>query len=59
MRCLDATLSTPGANLACDEALLDLCEAAGGGEGILRFWEPSEEFVVLGYSNRAAREARL
>ena len=53
----DATLSGPAANLAADEAMLDACEA-GGGEAH-RFWEPAEYFVVLGYSNAAAREANL
>lgn len=54
----DLTLPTPEENLACDEALLDLCEAGGGGN-MLRFWEPSTYFVVLGYANGAAREANL
>lgn len=54
----DLTLPTPEENLACDEALLDLCETATGGN-ILRFWEPSMYFVVLGYANAAAREANL
>jgi len=53
----DATLPDPAANLAADEALLDACEA--GGAEVLRFWEPTEYFVVLGYSNVAAREANL
>jgi lipoate-protein ligase A len=54
----DLTLPTPEENLACDEALLDLCEAGSGGN-LLRFWEPSTYFVVLGYANAAAREANL
>jgi len=52
------TLPTPAENLACDEALLDLCEA-NPGEGILRFWEAREHFLVLGYSNKARTEAHL
>jgi lipoate-protein ligase A len=55
---LDVTLPTPEANLACDEALLDCCEA-GLCEEVLRFWEPSQYFVVVGYSNQAAAEANL
>jgi lipoate-protein ligase A len=55
MKCLDLTLPTPTANLACDEALLDACEAAAGGE-VLRFWEPRDYFVVVGYSNHVALE---
>jgi lipoate---protein ligase len=58
MKYLDLTLPTPAENLACDEALLDLCEADGG-EGILRFWEAREHFIVLGYSNKAGTEANL
>jgi len=55
MQLLDRTLPTPQENLACDEALLELCEA-GLSPGILRFWEPRQYFVVLGYSNKAATE---
>jgi len=54
----DLTLPTPEENLACDEALLDLCEGTGTGE-LLRFWEPSSYFVVLGYANAAASETNL
>src|ERR1035441_6566637 len=55
VKCLDLTLPTPAANLACDEALLDACEEQGGGE-VLRFWEPRDYFVVVGVSNHVARE---
>ena len=55
MKTLDLTLPTPPQNLACDEALLDLCEEGLDLE-ILRFWEPREHFVVLGYSNKSGRE---
>jgi lipoate-protein ligase A len=58
MKLLELTLPTPAENLACDEALLDLREADGG-EGILRFWEAREHFLVLGYSNKARTEAHL
>jgi lipoate-protein ligase A len=58
MKYIDLTLATPAENLACDEALLDLCEAGLEGE-ILRFWEPKETFVVVGYANQAAREVDL
>jgi lipoate---protein ligase len=54
----DLTLASPEENLACDEVLLDVCEA-GSLEGVLRFWEPAQYFVVLGYANRAAVEANL
>jgi lipoate---protein ligase len=54
----DLTLATPEENLACDEALLDLCEA-GNGADVLRFWEPAQYFVVVGYANKAATEVNL
>jgi len=50
------TLPTPAENLACDEALLDACEAGGDRTGILRFWESPEYFVVVGYGNKVAAE---
>jgi lipoate-protein ligase A len=52
---LDLTLPTPAENLALDEALLDGCEA--GGPEVLRFWSPASPAVILGYANRASREA--
>lgn len=58
MEWLDWTLPTPAENLALDEALLDSAEARGGPE-TLRFWEPREHFVVLGYGKRAAEEVFL
>ncbi|MBI3875883.1 MAG: lipoate--protein ligase family protein [Verrucomicrobia bacterium] len=58
MKYLNLTFPTPAENLACDEALLDACEATRGLE-VLRFWEPHEHFIVLGYANKAAVEANL
>jgi lipoate---protein ligase len=58
VRILDLTLSSPAANLACDETLLDACEE-NGGEEILRFWEPRETFVVVGYANKIANEVNV
>lgn len=55
---LDLTLPTPAENLACDEALLDRCDSCEGTE-VLRVWEPTSAFVVLGYANRADLEANL
>jgi len=57
MKYLDLTLPTPAENLACDEALLDACDA--GGEEALRVWESPQTFVVLGYANRASREVNV
>ena len=55
---LDLTLTTPAGNLACDEALLEEREEQGG-SGILRVWEPSSYFVVVGLSNAVATEVNL
>ncbi len=57
MRYLELTLPTPADNLACDEALLDLCEEAD--EEILRCWEPRDYFVVLGLATPYRQEVRL
>jgi len=46
----DTTFETPAENVACDEALLDLSEA-GSTDEVLRFWESSTPFVVVGYGN--------
>ncbi len=58
MHLLDLTLPSPQENLAADEALLDWCDSNDGPQ-TLRFWMPGRYFVVLGYANRAAQEARL
>jgi lipoate-protein ligase A len=58
MKHCDLTLPSPEENLACDEVLLELAEEGLGGE-VLRFWEPIEYFVVVGYANKAAAEANL
>jgi lipoate-protein ligase A len=58
MKYLELSLPTPAANLACDEALLEACDAGAGPE-ILRFWTASEPFVVVGQGNRLAAEVHL
>ncbi|MDB6056303.1 MAG: lplA, partial [Verrucomicrobiales bacterium] len=57
MHCLDLTLESPAANLALDEALLDVCEESGA--EVLRFWESPEYFVVVGYANKAETEVNV
>jgi lipoate-protein ligase A len=57
MKWLDAVYPSPAENLACDEALLDLCEEEG--EEILRFWESRQHFVVLGYANKIGSEVNV
>ena len=58
MDIVDVHCRTPEEHLACDEALLDVCEEMGGREA-LRFWESGAHFVVLGYSNAAKTEVHL
>jgi lipoate---protein ligase len=58
MKYLDLTLPDPAANLALDEALLNWCEE-GNEQEILRFWEPSTPFVVVGYGNEVEREVNV
>jgi len=55
---LELTFADPASNLACDEALLELCEK-NGEDGLLRVWEPERYFVVLGYSNKMASEVKV
>lgn len=55
---LDLTLDTPAENLALDEALLEECDSGSGGE-TLRFWQPREVFVVVGYANSVQQEVDL
>jgi len=59
MKFVDLSFADPACDLACDEALLDRCEADGVGAEVLRIWEPADYFVVLGYSNRVAREVAV
>jgi lipoate---protein ligase len=58
MKLCDWTLGTPEENLACDEALLDLCEA-GESDELLRLWALPRYFVVVGYANRTVTEVNL
>ena len=59
MKYLELTLATPAENLACDEALLDLCEEGGCTDEVLRVWESRDYFVVVGYGNKVATEVNL
>jgi lipoate-protein ligase A len=58
MQRLDLTPPSPAENLAADETLLDWCET-GHGDETLRFWEPRETFVVVGYANKVATEVNV
>ncbi|MEZ6095219.1 MAG: lipoate--protein ligase family protein [Pirellulaceae bacterium] len=56
MLLFDYTASTPAENLALDEALLETAELDTAEDEVLRLWEPTSPFVVLGRSSPAARE---
>lgn len=58
MKFLDLTLPSPAENLALDEALLDAAENGSGGP-VLRFWESSVTFAVLGFSRKAVEDLNL
>ncbi len=52
-------LSTPAENLALEEAWLDLAEEGLWDAEILRLWQPSSTFVVIGRGSRIAEEVNL
>ena len=57
---IDSPFGGAARELACDEALLEGCEAGEiQAEGILRFWEANSHFVVLGIANQAGMEVDL
>jgi len=58
MQSFDYTYPTPAENLACEEALLEECDA-GTRPATLRFWESPHYFVVVGYANKVATEVNL
>lgn len=58
MICLDLSLPEPVANLALDDALLEAAEKHGGGE-VLRFWESSVPFVVMGAGSPSQSDVDL
>jgi lipoate---protein ligase len=58
MKLFNHNLTAPAEQLAGDETLLDWCES-GHGEETLRFWEPRETFVVVGYANKTGTEVNV
>jgi lipoate-protein ligase A len=59
MKLLAQSLRTPAENLALDEAILEQAEAGTGPSEVLRLWEPSSPFVVVGRSSRVAIEVNV
>ena len=51
MHRLDLTLDNPLSNIALDEALLEVAEAADEHAEVLRLWQPTSPLVVLGRSS--------
>jgi lipoate-protein ligase A len=58
MRFLNLSGLSPEAQLACDETMLNWAED-GLDEELLRFYEPSEPFVVVGLGNEVQKEVRV
>ncbi len=58
MRFFDYAFMTPALQLACDDVLLDACEADPAYE-TLRIWQPETYFVVSGYTNRIMQEVNI
>ena len=58
MELIDLSFPTAAENLACDEVLLDWREQ-NGGNGILRFWQSPQIFVVVGYANKVTAEVNV
>ncbi len=61
---LELTLPTAAENLAIDEALLELVDQADDANApnaldILRLWEPTHPFVVIGRASKVAEEIDL
>jgi lipoate-protein ligase A len=59
MNYLDLTFADRAANLACDEALLELLESGQISGSCLRVWQPENYFVVLGHANRLRAEVNI
>ena len=58
MKTLDHSLRAPAHNLASDEILLDEVNGEQR-EPVLRFWEPTRHFAVVGYGNSIERECDI
>jgi len=56
MQLLKLSLDTPAENLALDEALIDAAEGTDDHPEVLRLWEPTENFIVIGRSSSFSEE---
>ena len=56
MQLLSLTLRSPAENLALDEALIENAEQTEDHPEVLRLWEPTQNFVVIGRSSSYSGE---
>ena len=56
MKLLELTIGEAAADVALDEALLEMAETGEQNEEVLRLWEPPKPMVVLGRSSPFERE---
>ena len=49
---IDQNYSTPAANIAVEQILLDSAESKDGPDEVLRIWEPASNLVVMGRGGR-------
>lgn len=56
MQLLKLTLPAPAENLAIDEALIESAEQSAEHPEVLRLWEPTQNFVVIGRSSSYSSE---
>jgi lipoate-protein ligase A len=59
MHLITHSLPTPAENLALEEAWLDMAEEGVLDTEILRVWQPTSPFVVVGRGSQVAREVNL
>lgn len=59
MHLFTQSLPTPAENLALEEAWLDMAEEGLWDSEILRVWQPTSSFVVVGRGSQVAREVNL
>ena len=56
---IDLTLENPLANIALDEAMLEVAEASTEHPEMLRLWQPATPLVVIGRSSPWRTEVEL
>lgn len=56
---IDSTLPSVAANLAVEEALLELAEQGAWENEFLRVWEPREVFAVIGRGSKFSQEVNV